>query len=125
DGGLRGWTHVGKAALLRLAAPARQARQRHRRAHQRQHLAPVETRRARVSGSIHRDRDAELAVEMLLEVLGPGELLEAAPVLAPAQGLEPAAVDREGLPLGAHRWHVQHSVSSLEGRMWYCALSRS
>src|SRR5262249_54266290 len=58
---------------------AGQARERHRRPHERQHLPPVE------AGF---DRHAELAGEVLAEVLGAGDLLEAPPVLPSPELLE-------------------------------------
>ncbi len=114
---LLGRLDVGVDALGRLPRAAGQARERDRGAHERQQLAAVD------AGV---DRHAELAVEVLAEVLRVEELLDRAPVLAPLDRLETLAGRREVQflrPFCAHRWHVVQSVSSIAGRMRYSAAS--
>jgi hypothetical protein len=113
---LLGRLDVREDPLGRLPRAARQPRERDGGAHQGQQLAPVHARL---------DRHAELAVQVLAEVLGLEQLLEAAPVLAPPKlaELRPGLLDADAL--AAHRWHVVQSVNSNVGRMWYSAFSRS
>ena len=119
--------HVGEDLLRRLAHASGQARERDRGAHERQELPPVD---ARI------DRDTKLALEVLAEVLGLEQLLEAPPVLAVPQLPEPRPRLGEARSLrrrrcavlrrfAAHRWHVTQSVSSKLGRIPYSAFRRA
>ena len=117
---LLGRLDVREDPLGRLPRAARQPRERDGGAHQRQQLAPVH---ARV------DRHPELAVQVLAEILGLEQLLEAAPVLAPLEARRASSgrcLDASNRSArSTHRWHVVQSVSSNVGRMWYSAFSRS
>ncbi len=102
---------VGVDPLGRLARAAGQAREGDRGAHERQKLAAVDTRV---------DRHPELAVEVLAEILRLEQLLEAPPVLAALETLQPLPRFRDVAPSrhpeAQQRRRIPDSIAALRVR---------